>query len=534
MKENSLSQVTNIFNKLSLQQKVIIGGTIGVTIAMLITLLFFLNQPDYAPLYTNLNQDDAAKIVDQLNTQKIPYVISDNGTVIKVPKDKVYEERLSMASKGIPSSGIVGYEIFDKTTMGMSEFMQKLDYQRALEGELAKTIMEINGVVGARVHIVIPHKSVFKDEQKQPTAAVVLKLRSGYYLSRNNIAAILNLVSSSVEGLQPGKVTLIDTEGKLLSREEDSDPLAVSSSKQYEIKKSVENYLAQKAQSMLDNVLGYGNAMVEVNADLNFDQVQRTMETYDPNSQVAISEQSIKSTNNGKNLNDSTAQLSQNNITNYDINKTVQKVIQGSGNIERLSVAAVINDVPKVVKKDDKTTTIYSPRSTEQMNKLQEIIKNAVGIDPSRKDQFSIVNIPFETKEIDNVQVAEPSGGVDNINKWINPLIMVMAIIASIFLLKGLMKRLKNQKIVIGTFPAGNDLQLDGYSPSQVGGGRSSSQVAAPAKKKNLLPIGDLEDEISDEAAHKRMQHDKIVNYVSKNPVDAAKLINVWLHESEM
>jgi flagellar M-ring protein FliF len=534
MKENSLTQVTNIFNKLSLQQKLVLGGTVGVTVAMLITLLFFLNQPDYVPLYTNLAQDDAAKVVDQLNAQKIPYVIDDNGKVIKVPKDKVYEERLSLAGKGIPSSGVVGYEIFDKSTMGMSEFMEKLNYQRALEGELAKTIMEIDGVQGARVHIVIPHKSVFKDEQKLPTAAVVLKLRNGYYLTRNNIAAILNLVSSSVEGLQPGKVTLIDTEGKLLSKEEDSDPLAVSSSKQYEIKKSVENYLAQKAQSMLDNVLGYGNSMVEVNADLNFDQVQKTMETYDPNSQVAISEQTIKSTNNGKNLSDSTAQLSQNNITNYDINKTIEKVIQGSGNIQRLSVAAVINDVPKEVKQGDKTKTEYGPRSTDQMNKLQEIIKNAVGVDPSRKDQFSIVNIPFETKELDNVQVAEPGGVVDNVNKWINPLIMIMAIVASIFLLKGLMKRLKNQKIVIGTFAGNNDVQLDGYSPSELAGGKKTPQINGPPKRKNLLPLGDLEDEISDEAEHKRVQHDKIVNYVSKNPVDAAKLINVWLHEDEL
>lgn len=532
MKDNPLNQITNIFNKLSLQQKLVIGGTVGVTIVMLITLLFFLNQPDYVPLFTNLAQDDAGKVVEQLNSQKVPYEIDDNGKVIKVPKEKVYEERLSLAAKGIPSSGVVGYEIFDKNTMGMSEFMQKLNYQRALEGELAKTIMEIDGVEGARVHIVIPQKSVFKDEQKLPTAAVVLKLRNGYYLSRNNIAAILNLVSSSVEGLQPGKVTLIDTQGKLLSKEEDADPLAVSSSKQYEIKKSVENYLAQKAQSMLDNVLGYGNAMVEVNADLNFDQVQKTMETYDPNSQVAVSEQTIKSSNNGKNLGDSTAQISQNTTTNYEINKTIQKVIEGSGNIQRLSIAAVVNDVPKEVKKGDKEQTVFEPRSKDQMTKLEEIIKNAVGVDPSRNDQFSIVNIPFETKELDDVKVAEP-GMMDDVNKWMSPLMMIMAIAASIFLLKGLMKRLKNQKIVIGTFGGNSDLQLDNYSPAELTAGKKLPQIGGPPKRRNLLPLGDLEDEISDEATQKRIQHDKIVNYVSKNPVDAAKLINVWLHEDE-
>ncbi len=532
MKENPLSQITGIFNKLTVQQKLIIGGTVGVTVVMLITLLFFLNRPDYSPLFTNLTEEDAAKVVNQLNSQKIPYQITNGGKVIQVPKEKVYEERLSLASKGIPSSGVVGYEIFDKNTMGMSEFMQRLDYKRALEGELAKTIMEIDGVEGARVHIVIPQRSVFKDEQKPPTAAVVLKLRSGYYISRNYIAAILNLVSSSVEGLKPGNVTLLDTEGRLLSKEEQSDPLAVSSSRQYEIKKSVENYLAQKAQNILNNVLGYGNSMVEVNADLNFDQVEKTMETYDPNSQVAVSEQTIKSVNSGKNLGDSTDQSSQNSVTNYDINKTIQKVVEGSGVIERLSVAAVVNDVSKQVTKGNTTETVYQPRSNNQMNKLAELIKNAVGLDPSRKDQFSIVNIPFETREIDDVKTEKP-GMMNNINEYINPLMMILAVAVSIFLLKGLMKRLKNQKIVIGTFGGDENLQTDSFIPSRISAGKRSPQITGPPKKKNLLPLGDLEDEISDEAEQKRIQQEKIVNYVSKNPVDAAKLINVWLHEEE-
>jgi len=184
--------------------------------------------------------------------------------------------------------------------------------------------MELDGVEGARVHIVVPQKSVFKDEQKPTTAAVVLKLRDNYQLTRGNITAITNLVSASVEGLTPGKVTLIDTQGKLLSSQDDDDPLSASSSKQYEIKIS-RKYLAQKAQAILDNVVGYGNSMVEVNADLNFDQVEKTMETYDPNSQVAISEQDVKTSNNGKNLGDSTAQVSENNTTNYEVNKTIEK-----------------------------------------------------------------------------------------------------------------------------------------------------------------------------------------------------------------
>jgi flagellar M-ring protein FliF len=530
MKDNPLSALINIFNKFTLQQKIVVGGSVALTALLLGLLIFFLNQPNYSPLFSNLSQEDASKVISELNSQKVPYRFSNNGNTIEIPKDKVYEERLTLAGKGIPSSGVVGYEIFDKNTMGMSEFMQKLDYKRALEGELAKTIMSIDGVDGARVHIVIPQKSVFKDEEKLPTAAVVLKLRDGFTPTKNNVAAIVNLVSSSVEGLQPGKVTVLDTQGKLLSREGDDDPLAISSSKQYEIKRSVESYLAQKAQGMLDNVLGYGNSMVEVNADLNFDQVEKTMESYDPNSQVAISEQIIKSDNNGKNLGDSTAQTSQNTTTNYEVSKTIEKLIAGSGNIKKLSVAVVVNDVSKEVKKGDKVQDVYEPRSQSQLFKLSELVRNAIGIDSTRNDQFSLVNIPFETKAPEDQKI-ETNGVSDDLNKYLNPILMIGAIVASIFLLKGLMKRLKNEKIVIGTF-GNNELALDNYSRPELNSGRSSQQLGGGLKKP-LLPIGDLEDEISDEAVRKKNQQEKITNYVSKNPVEAAKLINSWLHEEE-
>lgn len=531
MKENPLGSILNIFSKLSLQQKLVVGGTVITTVVLLIVFLFFLNQPNYSPLYTNLNEQDASKIVEELSAQKTPYEIDDNGKTIKVPKDKVYEQRLNLASKGIPSSGIVGYEIFDKTTMGMSEFMQKLNYIRALEGELAKTIGTLNGVEGVRVHIVIPQKSVFKDEQKPPTAAVVLNLKNSTTLSKNNIDAITNLVSSSVEGLQPGKVTLLDTKGKLLSKEDDSDPLAISSSKQYEIKKSVETYLAHKAQSMLDNVIGYGNGIVEINADLNFDQVQKTMESYDPDSQVAISEQTVKTSNNGKSVGDSTAQQSQNTTTNYEISKTMQKVVESSGNITRLSVAVVVNDIPKRITKDGKEEIIYEPRPKEQIQKLEDIIRNSVGVNPERKDLFTIESIPFETREIEPVEITKP-GVMDDVNKWSNPILLILAAAASLLFLKGLMKKLKNQKIIIGSY-SNSEPSYENMATANLGHHSQPSLIENKNFKKNLLPLGDLEDEISDDAARKHVRQEKISNYVAKNPLDAAKLINAWLHEEE-
>jgi flagellar M-ring protein FliF len=538
MNNNPIQALLGILNKLNPKQKFMLGGGILVTLALLTALLFLMNEPTYTSLYSGLSQEDASKVIEYLGAQKIIYKIDDNGQTIKVPHEKVYELRLALAGKGIPSSGIIGYEIFDKTTMGMSEFMQKLNYKRALEGELARTIQQQDGVAGVRVHIVIPQKTIFKEEEKNPSASVVLKLKNNSLPSKENIQAIVNLLCGSVEGLQSSKVSIIDTKGRILNSDSDEGPLAFASSKQYEVKRSVENYLVQKAQSILDNVVGYGNAMVQITADLNFDQVEKTMEQYDPESQVAVSEQTIKVNNQGKAQSDTTTQSNDNAVTNYEINKTIQKVIEGSGNIKRLSVAAVINDIPKEVKKGDKTEVVYESRPQDQIKKLENIIKNAVGIDVTRNDQFSIVNIPFEAKQIDNNNDEPASSNISNPTQWINLVFIVVAIIASMFLLKSLMSRLKNERIVIGTINSngfGSTPELSSATNNSVPMLQPNPAVQLLSrKKKGLLPMGDIEDEISDEAMLKKNQQERIVNYVTKNPMDAAKLINAWMHEDEI
>jgi flagellar M-ring protein FliF len=539
MNNNPLQALLGILNKLNPKQKFMLGGGILLTLVLLATLLFILNEPNYTTLYSGLSQEDASKVVDYLNSQKVLYKLEDNGQSIKVTKEKVYELRLALAGKGIPSSGMIGYEIFDKTTMGMSEFMQKLNYKRALEGELARTIQQQEGVVNVRVHIVIPQKTIFKEEEKLPSASVVLKLKNNSTPTKENIQAVVNLLCGSVEGLQPAKISIIDTKGRILNNDNESGPLAYASAKQYEIKKSVENYLAEKAQSILDNVLGYGNAMVQVNADLNFDQVEKTMEQYDPESQVAISEQTIKTNNSGKVSNDTTAQSNENSLTNYEISKTIQKVVSESGNVKRLSVAAVINDIPKEVKKGGKIETTFEQRPPAQMKKLEDIVRNAVGLDSTRKDQFSIVSIPFETKGTENTVEEANTTGMPNTNELINLVFIVVAIIGSLFVLKSLMKRLKNERIVIGTVNTGSYSDGSAAMIAHAGALSSGQSNSAPPliqmkKKRGMLPIGDIEDDISDEALLKKNQQDKIVNYVNKNPIDAAKLINAWMHEDEI
>jgi len=407
-KSGVFSQISNFLSKLSVLQKVVL---FGFTFAVLFGLIYIVvktsNKVEYATLFTQLEPTEAGKIVEKLKEMKVSYKIEDNGSTILVDKTKVYDTRLAIAAEGLPESGVVGYEIFDKTNLGMSEFVQKLNYRRALEGELSKTISSLNGVKKARVHIVIPEKALFEKEQKQPTASVTLQLAGDNTLSKLNIKGIQNLVAASVEGLTPNNVTVVDHRGRIIS-ESDVDPNSVlgKTQTQHEQQIRVEQYLTNKVQSLLDGVLGPGNSEVRVSADLDFTQIERTVTDYNPEKQAVRSEQSnIQSSRTVDSLqypapNRTVGQSS--TVTNYEIPQTIEKIVNGVGTIKRITVGALINGTYKVVEKDGKKQVEYIPRSEEELKKLEDIVKNAVGYDPNRNDQISIVNVPFDT------QVPEP------------------------------------------------------------------------------------------------------------------------------
>jgi flagellar M-ring protein FliF len=541
--KSSSESIKNFLSTLTLKQKIVIGLSVVTTFILILLLVTIFNEPNYGVLFADLSQQDASKVVEHLSAQKIPYQIENNGTLIKVPKDRLYETRLELAGKGLPSSGTLGYELFDKSTMGMSDFMQKLNFKRALEGELARTIMVQEGIEGARVHLVFPEKSIFKDEQIPPTASVVVNLRDNYRLPKEKAFAIVNFIASSVEGLSTNNITLIDTKGRLLWKEDSEGNLSIASTKQYEIKNSIETYLAQKAQNLLDNVLGYGNSMVQVNAELNFNQVERTMEIYDPESQVVISEQTSIGSNAGFSVGDTTQQSTENTVTNYEVNKTIQRVIEETGNIKRLSVAAVINDIPKIVEKDGKQVTEYTPRPPEQIRKIEQLLRGALGIDEERNDIVSIVNIPFETKTFDDEIINQPASWLDDKNEIINLILIIIAIAGSIFLLKNITGKIKSDRIHIGTVesPKLTTGKSDNPVSRLEGKEKTTPELSASGKstlleikkKQGQLNITDLDEEISAEAMNREIQIERIKNYIMKNPADASKLINTWLYENE-
>ena len=533
--KDTYSALLSIFNKLSIQQRLMLGGISAVAIVLLLFILFAFNEPAYTTLYSNLPANEASEVVTYLNNQKIGYKLENGGSSISVSKVDVYEVRLALAGKGIPSSGMIGYEIFDKNTIGMSEFMQKINFKRALEGEIARTIIQQDEIENARVHIVTPEKAVFKNEQREATASVVVKLRSGNSLSQHSIMAITNLVASSVEGLESKSVTIIDNKGRLLSKKSEDSELAINSGKQYEVKSSIENYLANKAQSILDKIVGYDNSDVKINVDIDFKQIEKTLETIDPESQVAVSEQSSKNTSSGKSLSDSNAVFSESTTTNYELSKTIEHMIEGSGNVKRITLAAVINGITREVENDGVTELVNEPRTDEQLQQLELLLRQSVGIDDTRNDVISIVSIPFENNRY---EMEDGAGGpsIDNIGNYINYLLILFAVGGAVFVLKGLLKKLKEEKIVIGTVGGGGgyaDHSFDAISNAPVWEPGSSLQKSKRKNKKPIFEMGDIEDEITDEAVMKRMKQDKITNYVGKNPSEAAKLINSWLKEDE-
>lgn len=390
-KSGLFGQISGFLSKLSLAQKIVL---FGVTFAVLFGLIYIAIQTstkvEYATLFTQLEPTEAGKIVEKLKEKKIPYKLEDNGTTILVDKNKVYDTRISIAAEGLPESGIVGYEIFDKTNLGMSEFVQKLNYRRALEGELAKTINSLNGVKKARVHIVIPEKALFEKDQKQPTASVTLQLAGENVLSRLDIRGIQNLVASSVEGLAPNNVTVVDHRGRIIS-ESEVDPNSVlgKTQTQHEQQIRVEQYLTNKVQSLLDGVLGPGNSEVRVSAELDFTQIEKTITDYNPDRQVVRSEQT--NTQNAKTV-DSLQYPAPNRtvensstITNYEIPQTIEKIVNGVGTIKRITVGALINGTYKVVEKDGKKQIEYIPRSEEEIKKIGRYCKKCSWVRPKSK-----------------------------------------------------------------------------------------------------------------------------------------------------
>jgi len=434
-------QIGMALNAMSLRKKVSFLVIIGLTVGGLFYLIQWSGRPDFQRLYTDLSMDDAGQIVEQLKSQKVPYRVTAGGTGIEVPAGKVYELRMEMASEGLPQGSGIGFEVFDNAKLGMTEFMQNVNYQRALQGELSRTINQIDEIESSRVHIVMSTQTLFIEEETPASASVVLKIKPGKRLGQGQIQGIIHLVSSSISGLSTENVTVVDNRGKLLAGKEDGASLAGMSTDQFMYQRKMESNLESRIKTMLEEVLGPNKAIVRVSCDLDFMRHEQTEEMYLQDNQVVRSEQihdeaTSGSRNTAMGIPGVGSNIKQNNIgidganreppsnqsnsvfrkqdltKNYEIGKVVNHKVMPSGTMRRVSVAVIVDgNYQMIKKKKGKSEWQYTPRSPEEMVQFGKIVKSAINFDTTRGDTVEIENIPFETAKVDTAQEEESTGG---------------------------------------------------------------------------------------------------------------------------
>lgn len=369
-------------------------------------------------LFTNLSLSDANMISERLQSMNVP--VQMKGDAILVPGNRVLELRNSLASEGLPNGGGVGFEIFDKKNFGETEFQQRVNYIRAVQGELARTIKAIDGVEKARVHIVMPEKALFAEDQKSPTASVALTLQKGRRLSDAQVAGIVHMILTSVEGMTRESITVIDQNGNVMFSG-GGDEKSGLSSKQMDMQVNMEKKLENGVRQLLEKVVGSAGVSVKVSASMNFSQVEKVVEAVDPESRVALSENTTTETSNGSsgaaggtpgaasNVPGGGGTASGNSrsenskkietTATYAVTKSTQKIMEPVGSLQKLSVAVLV-DGSYDTAEDGKQT--YKARSPEEMARIEEIVKNAVGFNKDRGDTVKVENIQFQRVDMED------------------------------------------------------------------------------------------------------------------------------------
>ena len=423
-----VSQFQETFKKLTLLQKASVAAAVAAVVISVIVIVYWANRPVYKMLFAGLTQEDAASVIEKLKAERVPYKLEDNGGKITVPEQYVYETRLSLAKEGIPTGGGAGLELFDKSSFGMTEFMQNINYQRALQGELARTISSIKEVAEARVHLTLPKDRLFISDEEDAKASVVLRLRNGENLGREEVKAIAALVSGAVKGLKKENVQIVDTSGRLLSEflTDDAEPLMLTQT-QLEYQRKVEKDLENKVNEILGRTLGQGSAVAKVTADIDFAKRDITKEEYDPNpvlrSQQSLDISSTNSPQTPEGVPGVQSNLAEPDITpagqnqeynkseetqNFEVGKTVTVEQKPYGTIKRVTVAVVVDDKKEPGKdKDGNDILVGKPRTQAEIQSIKNLVSMAVGFNADRKDQVEVTNISFDTtaKDQENTEL---------------------------------------------------------------------------------------------------------------------------------
>ncbi len=488
-----LEQIKRIWVRLPAAHRLFMA-TVAVALVILVAVVVsWAGREEYTVLYAKLEPEDAGAIVDELESRNVAYKLGDGGRTVQVPRGDVYEVRLQLAAEGLPNATGQGYEILDTNKMGWTDFVQKLQYRRALEGELARTIQTLDEVAQVRIHLVIPEPSLFKEDKRPTTASVVLKLRPGASVREPQVQGIVHMVSAGVEGLTAENVTVLDTSGRLLSKPSDANGLLGVTGDQIHLTRTVEEDLVRKAQSALERVLGPNKAVVRISAELDFERVETTREIYDSEAPAVRSEQRTEqSAGDGGSTEES--------ITNYELSKTIQRAIDQPGAVKRLSASVFLDGSYRTGEDGER---LYVPRSPEEMNKLVSLIKAAIGYDANRGDELSIENIAFDDTQLrETVKEMQKVHQLEMIQKIGTVAVSLLLAVGALFIL----------------------WKLLGRAVAPAVGGRDASAA-------RLIDDEEDEDKPSKDIEQFRMER-KLRDIAEQPPEDIARILRAWMQEA--
>ncbi len=518
---NGWQVLVNQIRQWPLSRKIALGVVAALSIALFAFIIIQARTADYQLLYGNLNESDAAEIVNWLKSKNIPYQLKDNGHSILVPAETLHETRLSLASAGLPQGSGVGYEIFDKQSFALTDFVQKVNYTRALQGELARTIASLGPVESARVHLALPEKRLFKNQQKPATASVIIRLKPGRRLNESQVQGIVHLVSSAVEGLSPEHVTVINQNGNVLTRTSGEGVAGNLSPDMLDYQLQVERHLEERAQALLNKALGDKKSMVRVTAQLDFARFEKTEELYDPEEPVIRSEQVSEEKTGSEivggipgvqsNLQGNTSQAAgstppssrSKRTVNYEISKVVSKTVNPVGTIKRLSVAVLVAD--KVIPARGKEPAKTVPRSKEELDSLKNMISSALGIDKARGDKIEVTSMPFtETGQGKEAKGVTGTSVYEYMPLIRYGLLLVAGLLIYLLMVRPLIKTLRQD--VTQHFKTVQELEAEQQRAKEA---RREKEQRAMAQDPLLRIRKDIEE----------------------NPVFAAHVLKNWIHE---
>jgi flagellar M-ring protein FliF len=440
-----MERLRAVWDSMTLNQRVVSSGVI---IALIIAIAYLSTLRDsfatYSILFTELDASSASEITTRLEQQNVPYKLSPDGTTIRVPKSQATQLKIDLTAEGLPESGIVGYEILDSSSFGISERIQDVNIQRALEGELSKTLVSLDAVQNASVRLSIPEPTLFSDSEKPTTAAVILKLSRSSGLAQKKIEGLTFFIAAAVPGLEPRNVTILDTEGNALTKPF-MDEGAMISSTQLDLKMQYDNYLASNISKLLN---AFGNSVVTVNTSLAWDRIQRTTTAYDDESSALVSEERTTDSTPSP---DGIGEFEE-SVSNYETGQIIEHFENNPGDISQISVSVYVDyRDSSYVDADEVTQNVKVPWRTDQIASMISIASNAVGYDQARGDRIEVEQIEFGDSE-----VAIGAGGLTvraTVVEGIRALFMGLALLGSIavffFIMRSMASTLDPSKISI-------------------------------------------------------------------------------------